>query len=376
MTRAHLVPSFTAVALLLAAAPALSAPPASAPPPALSTPRAAVPPTSCTQTPEPARWQSAAGSEIGRADALVFAHRGGTTLAPENTLAAVRSAYAFGAEVVEIDLRTTADGVLVALHDSTVDRTTDGTGAVADLALAEVRALDAAAYAPWAGGEHAGEQVPTVEEVLELAASVGRGVEFDMKDVRDPAALADLAAAYGVLELSFFNTPDPRVLAAQPTARFIYNIGTEPAGVLYAAGRSYAEVFGSKLAEFTPEKIAEIHDACGLAVPHSYDRFTGDEAADISHGRRLGLDGFQVNAPDVAAATLGEPVPTRLRAEARQACLVNADNGLGLPGRTLTGPGRAAWTTDKAGCVTLTSGPPAGLLRFDGDAAALPAPRR
>ncbi len=75
---------------------------------------------------------------------LLGAHRGGSLEAPENTLAAFRRAVGLGAEMLELDVRATRDGELVVMHDETVDRTTDGTGAVADLRLAAVRELDAA----------------------------------------------------------------------------------------------------------------------------------------------------------------------------------------------------------------------------------------
>lgn len=90
---------------------------------------------------------------------IVTSHRGAGFLEPENTLRAIRRAIALGADQVEIDVQLTRDGHLVLMHDATVDRTTNGTGKVADLTIAEIRQLDAG---------H-GEQVPTLEEVLALA---------------------------------------------------------------------------------------------------------------------------------------------------------------------------------------------------------------
>jgi glycerophosphoryl diester phosphodiesterase len=72
----------------------------------------------------------------------VIAHRGGSGLGPENTLAAFRRSLAAGADVLEMDVRTTADGHLVVLHDATVDRTTDGRGAVNEMTLARLKTLD------------------------------------------------------------------------------------------------------------------------------------------------------------------------------------------------------------------------------------------
>jgi glycerophosphoryl diester phosphodiesterase len=92
-----------------------------------------------------------------------IAHRGGSKGAPENTLAAFRNGIVQGLDWLEFDVQMTKDGVLVVIHDETVDRTTNGTGAVRDLTLEQIRALDA--------GQ--GEKVPTFEEVVELAKTSG-----------------------------------------------------------------------------------------------------------------------------------------------------------------------------------------------------------
>lgn len=97
---------------------------------------------------------------------LIVAHRGASGHAPENTLAAFRKAVALGAAFIETDLQLTRDTRFVAIHDETVNRTTNGQGAVHDLTLAEIRRLDAGS---WFGSEFTGERVPTLEESLEFA---------------------------------------------------------------------------------------------------------------------------------------------------------------------------------------------------------------
>ena len=95
----------------------------------------------------------------------VAAHRGWSTKYPENTLEAMKAALEIGADQLETDVRITKDGELVLMHDATVDRTTNGTGKVCDLTLAEIRQLDAGIKkAP----EFAGLQVPTFIEFMEL----------------------------------------------------------------------------------------------------------------------------------------------------------------------------------------------------------------
>ena len=75
---------------------------------------------------------------------LVAAHRGERFTAPENTMTAFRRAAALGVDMIETDVRMTADGELVIMHDATVDRTTDGTGAVREMSFAQFRSLNAA----------------------------------------------------------------------------------------------------------------------------------------------------------------------------------------------------------------------------------------
>src|SRR5215470_15967466 len=97
---------------------------------------------------------------------LVIAHRGASGHAPENTLAAFRRAVALGATFIETDLQLSRDARFVAIHDETVNRTTNGKGKVHDLTLADLRKLDAGS---WFGSEFSGERIPTLEEILEFS---------------------------------------------------------------------------------------------------------------------------------------------------------------------------------------------------------------
>lgn len=133
---------------------------------------------------------------------MVYGHRGARAEAPENTLVGFAYARSVGLEAVEFDVRMTRDRELVVIHDATVDRTTDGQGAVAELTLAQVRALDARA------GFDAGPacQVPTLDEVL---AAVGDLAAIEIEIKRDTAGRTPL-----VVE-SVLNTLATRAVAAQ-----------------------------------------------------------------------------------------------------------------------------------------------------------------
>jgi len=93
----------------------------------------------------------------------IIAHRGASGYAPENTIAAFRTAVEMGAAFIETDLHLTRDARFVAIHDSTLQRTTNGSGAVRDFTLAELKELDAGR---WFDHAFIGEHIPTLEEVL------------------------------------------------------------------------------------------------------------------------------------------------------------------------------------------------------------------
>jgi len=110
---------------------------------------------------------------------VVVAHRGLSAGFPENTLAAFRNATAAGVDAIELDLRRTADGEIVVLHDETVDRTTDGHGPLSRITLQGLKLLDAGRHA---GERFAGERVPTYQEVLESTRASGAGLLLDIKE--------------------------------------------------------------------------------------------------------------------------------------------------------------------------------------------------
>lgn len=106
---------------------------------------------------------------------IVFAHRGASARAPENTLAAFTLAAREGAPAIELDAKLSADGHVVVFHDQTLDRTSDGRGPLSAQPLSTLRALDAGA---WFGPQFRGERIPTLDEVFE---AVGRLVFINVE---------------------------------------------------------------------------------------------------------------------------------------------------------------------------------------------------
>lgn len=95
----------------------------------------------------------------------VIAHRGNSSVAPQNTLAAFEAAWRSGAGSIELDVQLTADGEVVIIHDDTADATTDGTGAISAMDLSTVRTLDAGS---WFSPAYAGQRIPTLAEVVDF----------------------------------------------------------------------------------------------------------------------------------------------------------------------------------------------------------------
>jgi glycerophosphoryl diester phosphodiesterase len=121
----------------------------------------------------------------------LMAHRGNRVVCPENTLAAFRQALADGADIIETDLHLTADDVIVCIHDATVDRTTDGTGPVASMTLAELETLSAAYGRP----EFEAERIPTLTELVAMLPSgVALGLELKTDRFLEPEVCQSLVA--------------------------------------------------------------------------------------------------------------------------------------------------------------------------------------
>jgi glycerophosphoryl diester phosphodiesterase len=123
---------------------------------------------------------------------FVWAHRGASARAPENTLVAFRAAEAAGADGIELDVHLSADGVPVVIHDATLERTTSGRGAVGDRSAAQLQQLDAGSrFSP----AFAGERLPTLEEVFVWAGDRLR-LNVEIKDAAAGRAVPELLSRY------------------------------------------------------------------------------------------------------------------------------------------------------------------------------------
>ena len=109
------------------------------------------------------------------------AHRGGGSLAPENTLAAMRVGYARGYRMIECDVKLTGDGTLMLMHDDLVDRTTNGSGRVAGMTWGEIARLDAGHYRREGTPEFVGEPVPSLDAIARYCIANAMAINIEIK---------------------------------------------------------------------------------------------------------------------------------------------------------------------------------------------------
>jgi glycerophosphoryl diester phosphodiesterase len=224
---------------------------------------------------------------------VICAHRGASAAAPENTVAAFRLAGGLGADMFELDVSLTKDGAPVIMHDTSVDRTTDGKGNVADLTLAEIRRLDAGS---WKDAKYKGELVPTLEDVFDNRGGLMINVEIkaNVPNVEETAdKVAALIRKHGLqhnVVVSSFSAP--ALSRLHETAPEI------PTGFL----------FGGTIPEAFPPGISAVHPLHTVVTRRFVDWAHGNEwkvnpwtIDDPTEMRRLmdlGVDMIITNVPD------------------------------------------------------------------------------
>jgi len=214
----------------------------------------------------------------------VIGHRGAAADAPENTLASFREAARQGAAMVEFDVKLTADGRLIVMHDDLLERTTDGKGAVAEMTLDAIRALDAGA---WFGPAFKGTLVPTLEETAMVLAELGLAANIEIKPNPGQEAETALAAA------DFLLRHWPRQLPAPVISSF----ARESLAVM--RDRAPALPRGLLIWEKPADWSAAARALACRSIHCAARHLTPDWAAEI---KRLGyvLAVYTVNDPDLA----------------------------------------------------------------------------
>jgi len=242
--------------------------------------------------------------------ALIAGHRGDRSAAPENTLPALQGALDSTMDFVETDLQLTADGVVVLMHDETVDRTTDGSGAVADLSYAQIRALDAGT---WYSPQFAGVTVPTLEEFLGVFAGSSKQALLELKGfwtVDQVRLVANQVNASGtqhrVTFASFDFTTMMNLRTAAPSIPRVIIQRMLPADPVALAEhfRAIAILTSPASIEADPTAVAAMHEAgLGLLL------YTLNSRQRWSEALALGVDGIVTDKPSNLDEWLAETAP-------------------------------------------------------------------
>ncbi len=244
---------------------------------------------------------------------LVIAHRGGLGLWPENTPYAFEHAVELGVDVLEMDVQSTEDGELVVMHDGTVDRTTNGTGRVQELTLAELRQLDAG-YTWTADNGRSfpfrglGLKVPTLTEVFATFPSTAMNMEIKQSEPSIVAPLCRMIRDYGMFERVLVASADTSTLkelrrlypevatsAGENEVRLFYGLILSRLGRVY---RPHAEALQ------VPEYSGNRKVVSRQFVEAAHERgmklhiWTVNNVEDMQRMLDLGVDGIITDYPD------------------------------------------------------------------------------
>lgn len=242
--------------------------------------------------------------------AFIAAHRGDRANFPENTLPALEAVLHSDFDFVETDIQLTADGVPVLFHDETVDRTTNGTGLLADKTLAEVKALDAGS---WYSREFVFLQVPTLQEFLDVFTDSKKKAMLELKGVWTPEqvrVVTDLVYLHGVQNRVIFQAFEYETLGSLaevapilPRVLIQRYLPSDPVALANEYGviailTSYASV------EERPDAVAEMHEA-GLGII----LYTLNKKGKWSDALELGVDGIITDRPSSLDNWLAKNAP-------------------------------------------------------------------
>ena len=228
---------------------------------------------------------------------LLGGHRGNAAECPENTLASFRSAIELGVDVIECDVHRSEDGALPVIHDHLVDRTTDASGLVRDFSMAELKRFDAG---NWKDSKFAGERIPSLDEVLEVAK--GRaGVAIEIKNLPLPyagieeavvAAVQNAGMVHDVVVISFDHRSVKRIGELDPEITTGILEASRPVDVLRVMDDADADVFCPHWAAIEPETAAEIREAGKLIGV-----WTVDDAFSLAWSKALPANAIYTNKP-------------------------------------------------------------------------------
>ena len=242
----------------------------------------------------------------------IFAHRGASAVAPENTLAAFQSAVTLGAHAIELDAKLTLDGEVVVFHDRSLARTTGAEGLVGETTLEALKELDAGSFFD---SRFNGEKIPTRDEVY---AQVGGKININIEltnyaNPNDalPEKVAELVSRHNLEAQVLFSSFNPSVLN-----RIKKLLPQAPLGFLAVPGRPgwlARSWFGSAMVPYQALH-PEAHDVTSKLVERIYRRgarvhtYTVNDPAQMRSLFKIGVDGIFTDDPELGLKILAEAI--------------------------------------------------------------------
>ncbi|MFL6554965.1 MAG: glycerophosphodiester phosphodiesterase [Bacillus sp. (in: firmicutes)] len=260
------------------------------------------------------------GVDAGKRDIQVIAHRGASGNAPEHTMVAYELARKFGADYIEIDLGMTKDGQLIAIHDETIDRTTNGNGMVSSLTLSQIKKLDTGSwfnkqFPDKKKPEYNSLKIPTLEEIIHhYGETINYYIEIK-RPLANPSMTEELLkvlsshrligekSAPGKVIIESFDSERLNYIHKKYPSLVLIQLGVDANKMNLAEISKYAAGVGPDFSTVKKEFIGNAHNH-GLMV-HCW---TVNNEADMQKMIDWGVDGIFTNFVDIAEKVISDQI--------------------------------------------------------------------
>lgn len=251
------------------------------------------------------------------AQPLVIAHRGAMGYAPENTLAAFRKAIELGSDALELDLRQTKDGIPVALHDASVNRTTNSKGNILNFEFQQLKELDAGS---WFSSDFKDEKIPSLQEVIELLNDTllliieFKGGNDTYPDIEEN--VVSIVRKNKIESQTILKAFDPNVLkrlreiAPEIPLLYVYTFRIPWLGLIIDTGITFGSIFNIDVEYIQPHRFFLSQTFVKKAQQHGFKvvAWGVNSTGAIEEAVEFGVDGIETDYPDRVKSLINEQV--------------------------------------------------------------------